>query len=181
MQATPDNAMQLFNGKDLNGWSGDPSLWSVIEGQIVGKSNGLKNNEFLVSDLTARNFKLTVEVLLVDNAGNSGMQFRSRAMENGSVEGYQADIGVGWWGKLYEEHGRKLLWDVSGESHVRPGQWNRYEILANGSKIETRINGQLCVDLLDPAGAKQGIFAVQLHSGGPTEVRLRDLKLEILP
>jgi hypothetical protein len=37
------------------------------------------------------------------------------------------------------------------------------------------------VDLDDPDGARRGIFALQVHSGGPTEVRFKDLKLEVNP
>ncbi len=84
-------------------------------------------------------------------------------------------------GENSEENGRALLWDKSGEPHVKPGEWNRYEIMAQGSKIETRINGQLCVDLDDPDGMRRGVFGLQLHSGGPTEVRYRGLTIEVLP
>ena len=97
------------------------------------------------------------------------------------MKGYQADVGAGWWGKLYEENGRALLWDKSGEEHVKPGDWNTYEIEAVGGHIRTWINGQLCVDLDDPGGAPRGIIALQLHSGGATEVRFKDLKLEAQP
>ncbi|TWT39666.1 hypothetical protein Enr8_13670 [Blastopirellula retiformator] len=108
------------------------------------------------------------------------MQFRSEALPGGSVSGYQADVGAGWWGKLYEEHGRGLLWDKSGEPHLKPGEWNQYEIVAQGDHIQTFLNGKACVDLKDEKGAKRGVFALQLHSGGPTEVRFRNPKLEIL-
>ena len=68
----------------------------------------------------------------------------------------------------------------SGEQHVRSGDWNTYEIEAVGSKIQTRINGQLCVDLDDPSGSGRGIIALQLHSGGATEVRFRRFRLQVL-
>lgn len=178
--ATADNAALLFNGKDLTGWTGNEKLWSVENDEIVGRSQGLRRNEFLVSDMTAEDFRLKLEIKLVDNAGNSGIQFRSEA-HDGSVKGYQADVGIGWWGKLYEEHGRALLWDRSGEQHLKPGDWNVYEIVAEGSHIRTYLNGQLCVDLDDPEGARRGVFAFQLHSGGPTEVRLRNITLQLLP
>jgi putative membrane-bound dehydrogenase-like protein len=181
MLATADNLALFFNGRDLTGWHGKESLWSVVDGEIVGKTTGLGRNEFLISDLAAGDFRLTLEVKLVANEGNSGIQFRSEELDGGEVKGYQADVGAGWWGKLYEEHGRALIWDRSGEAHVKPGEWNRYEILANGSQVRTRINGQLCVDLDDQAGRKRGIFAFQLHSGGATEVRFRHIKLELLP
>lgn len=178
--ATEENASQFFNGMDLSGWSGNEELWSVEDGEIVGRSSGLKKNEFLISDLSAEDFRLSLEIKLVENAGNSGIQFRSAAREDSSVEGYQADVGAGWWGKLYEEHGRALLWDKSGEEHVRVGEWNRYDIQAIGGHIVTKLNGVTCVDLEDPDGAKRGVFALQLHSGGPTEVRFRNVKLELL-
>jgi hypothetical protein len=180
MLLTPETAALMFNGKDLTGWSGEASLWSVDNGEIVGKSNGLDRNQFLIGDLVAGDFKLTLEVKLAGNAGNSGIQFRSVALPEGEVKGYQADIGEGWWGKLYEEHGRALLWDKSGEAHVKNGEWNTYEIEAVGHKIQTRINGQLCVDLDDPDGETAGVFALQLHSGGPTEVRFRNIKIEAI-
>ena len=121
-----------------------------------------------------------MQVKLVDNQRNSGIQFRSEPLDDGLVKGYQADIGPGWWGKLYEEHGRELLWTKSGEEFVKPG-WNTYEIEAVGSKIRTWINGHPCVDLEDTGGARRGIFALQLHSGGPTEVRFKDFEIELDP
>lgn len=181
MLATAENVTSFFNGRDLTGWQGEPALWSVENGEIVGKTTGLKHNTFLRSDLLCSDFKLTVQVKLVANQGNSGIQFRSQPAPNDEVKGYQADIGPDWWGKVYEELGRGLLWKESGERHVKLGEWNTYEIVAVGSKIKTMINGQLCADLDDPTGARRGIFAFQLHSGGPTEVRYKDLRLELVP
>jgi len=180
MLATPDNVAAFFNGRDLAGWEGNPSLWSVEKGEIVGKTDGLKRNEFLRSTLLAYDFRLTVEVKLVRNEGNSGIQFRSQALADGEMKGDQADVGLGWWGKLYEENGRGLLWPQSGKTHVKQGDWNIYTVIANGPKVQTFINEKLCVDLNDPAGARSGIFALQLHSGGPTEVRFRNIRLELL-
>ena len=181
MLATLENIKGLFNGRDLLGWDGDPKLWKVENGEIVGKTAGLAHNAFLRSDLALADFRLTVSVKLVANEGNSGIQFRSDPLPGGEVKGYQADVGVGWWGKVYEENGRGLLWKDSGEVFVKPGEWNTYEIECTGSKIRTSINGKPCAVLDDPAGAKRGIIAFQLHSGGPTEVRFKDLKVELDP
>jgi putative heme-binding domain-containing protein len=180
MLATKENAALLYNGRDLTGWTGDMQLWSVENGEIVGSSAGLEHNSFLLSDLTAENFRLSLEVKLKDNVGNSGVQFRSEPLGGyHEVRGYQADVGADWWGKLYEENGRALLWDKPGEQHVKKGDWNLYEIEAIGSRVRTWINGQPCVDLDDPDGRRRGIFALQVHSGGPTEVRFRNLQLEV--
>jgi putative heme-binding domain-containing protein len=181
MLATPENVVGFFNGKDLTGWYGTDGLWSVEGGEIVGKTAGLQRNEFLKSEMLLGDFRMTVEVKLVDNAGNSGIQVHSEAKPDGEVKGYQADVGAGWWGKLYEELGRGILSDKSGEEFVKLGDWNTYEIVAIGSHFRTRINGHTCVDLEDPLGARRGITAMQLHAGGKTEVRYRDFKVELDP
>lgn len=177
--ATTATADMFFNGHDLTNWEGDSELWQVEGGDIVGRTEtGLKSNAFLLSQMVADDFTFTCQVKLTPNAENSGIQFRSQPEAVGSVKGYQADIGQGWWGKLYEEHGRALLWDKSGESHVKIEEWNHYKIEAIEHRIRTYINGHLCVDLEDKEGALRGHIAFQLHSGGPMEVRFRNPSLK---
>ncbi|MHC4444652.1 MAG: FG-GAP-like repeat-containing protein [Planctomycetota bacterium] len=102
--------LELFNGKDLSNWMGDKSPWSVADGAIVGKTEtGLKKNNFLASKENYDNFVLILDVKLVPDKANSGIQFRSKRLDDNHVEGYQADIGAGWWGSIYEEHGRALM------------------------------------------------------------------------
>ncbi len=178
MKATADNAALFFNGKDLKLWTANPDVWSAVEGELVGRTaTGLPHNDFAVSDFSVGDFELTFEIKLVDDAGNSGVQFRSESLPKGEMRGYQADVGPGWWGKLYEENGRAVLWDKSGEAHVRKGEWNSYKIVAEGARVRTWINDQPCVDLVDQPGARQGVIGLQVHSGGPTEVRFRKLVL----
>jgi len=177
--ATPLNAARLFDGKTLEGWRFGGDVWTVEDGEIVGRG-ALERNSFLASELELRDFRLEFEVRLVGDVGNSGVQFRSAVRPDGDVAGYQADIGPGWWGKLYEEHGRGVLRDSTGESAVKVDEWNRYEIEARGERIVTRINGVPCVELADPAGARAGVLALQLHSGAATEVRFRALQLTVL-
>ena len=118
---------------------------------------------------------------LTPNNANSGVQFRSEPFEAYEMKGCQADAGAGWWGKLYEENGRALLWNKPGDQFVKTNDWNSYEIVAVGSKIRTAINGNLCTDLDDPQVARRGIVGLQVHSGGPTEVRFKDFQLELNP
>ncbi|GIW92807.1 MAG: hypothetical protein KatS3mg110_0848 [Pirellulaceae bacterium] len=180
-QSTSDKGVLLFDGKQLEPWQGNRDLWSVQDGEIVGKSPGIDRNEFLVHPRKVRNFRLTLEVKLVPNSANSGVQFRSQRRDDGGMYGYQADIGAGWWGKLYHEHGRGQLWDKPGDQYVKVGDWNLYEIRAVGHHIQTFLNGHKCVDLEDPQGELEGYIGLQIHSGGPMEVRFRNIRLEELP
>jgi putative membrane-bound dehydrogenase-like protein len=180
--ATAETAAQFFNGKDLTGWDGDESLWKVEGGEIVGRTaTGLKHNEFLKNQLMLEDFRLVLKVKLVPNKANSGVQFRSERFGQYEMKGPQADVGVGWWGKLYEENGRAILSNKTGEAYVKEDDWNTYEIVAVGSRIRTAINGHVCVDLDDPQISRRGITGLQVHAGGPTEVRFKDFRLELNP
>ncbi len=178
LRATKQNTARLFDGKTLAGWKGDPKLWSVENGEIVGRTKGLEKNEFLVGELLCSDFRLELDVRLVKDEGNSGVQFRTAPREDGEVVGCQADVGAGWWGKLYEENGRGLL--VDKEQPIEKDGWNHYAIEARGAHVKLTLDGKVCAEVDDAKIAREGIFALQLHSGGPTEVRFRNLALEVL-
>jgi hypothetical protein len=181
--ATKDVTAEFFNGKDLSNWDAQADIWRVEDGELVGQSKtGLKSNDFAKNKMTVKDFRLTVKIKLVPDAANSGIQFRSVPIEKGEMRGYQADAGKGWWGTLYHESGRKQLYSkLPPEGTVKTDDWNTYEVVAVGHHILTAINGVPCVDLEDPKGELEGLLAVQVHSGGPTEVRFKDFKLEVDP
>jgi hypothetical protein len=177
-----DGKVQIFNGKDLTGWYGDETLFKVENGELVGKTEkGIKRNEFLKSRFEVSDFRLVVQMKLVPNGANSGIQFRSIPWQGNEMKGYQADAGATWWGKLYEESGRTLLVKEDNEKYVNKDDWNTYEVVAVGHHILTAINGHKCVDLDDPKGAASGLLGLQIHAGGPTEVRWKEFKFEVNP
>lgn len=178
-KVTPGKERVLFNGKDLSGWEGNMQFWRIEDGMIIGEFTEIEHNQFLRSKTTVEDFRLILKVRIVDGRGNSGIQFRSTALPGGHVRGPQADIGEGYWGKLYEELGRAWLWEQGCDKHANLDGWNEYEILAVDSKIRTAVNGNLCVDLDDPYIARKGIIALQLHQAfGPSEIQFKDITLE---
>jgi len=183
MLANADNLPSFYNGLDLTGWTGNADLWRVENGEIVGSApNGIKRNEFLRSQLMVADFELSLQVKLTPNTENSGIQFRSKEIEDAYIKGYQADIGKGWWGKIYDEHGtRGVLSKVDGDQHVKPDDWNDYRIIAIGPRLQTWLNGRKVTDIEDPIGEKRGIIALQIHSGKPLEIRFRNLNLNLNP
>ena len=151
-----DGFMPLFNGKNLDGWDGDPRLWSVKDGTIVGSTEGvsLEHNEFLISKKTYSNFILRADMKLRNH--NSGIQFRSQAVPEWVVSGYQADAAENnYWGCLYEEKGKRGVmvngWKDKGEKVVKLKDWNTYEILCDGDHIQIKLNGLVTADLHDSA------------------------------
>ena len=45
---------------------------------------------------------------------------------------------------------------------------------------EIWINGHLVCDYEDAKLSRRGVVGLQVHSGGPTEVRYKEIKLEVL-
>jgi hypothetical protein len=184
----------LFDGRNLNGWDGDPVRWKVENGAIVGSSDGhpFQVNTFLIHKGEFANFILKADIKLRNH--NSGIQFRSEVLpgEGWKVKGYQADASEvddskSAWGNFYEERGRSRSmmktpdegWLI-GKKIVRHGDWNNYEILADGAHIRLKLNGVLTIDTQD-SGAARGVIALQLHAGPEMRVEFRNIKLKPLP
>ncbi len=178
----------LFDGASLQGWEGDPDLWRVEDGEIVGSTDAKKltHNSFLATHKSYRNFVLRLKFKLRN--GNSGVQFRSRRFEDYVVRGYQADIADNQFlGILYEEGGRGILANVDAQNvarHYKPGDWNEYEITADGPRITQKLNGHVTVEYEEAdreKGAAEGVVALQLHVGDAMEIRFKDLEIKELP
>ena len=100
----------IFNGKDLDGWDGNPDFWSVKDGAITGqttKEKPTRGNTFIVwRQGELDDFELRLDYKII--GGNSGIQYRS--FENPKwgkwvIGGYQADFEAGktYSGILYGE------------------------------------------------------------------------------
>lgn len=202
----PPRAQTLFDGTTLNGWEGNTQFWRVADGAITGEivdGQTLRTNEFLFWKGELHDFELTAEFRISGGpAANSGIQFRSQRLENGTAAGYQADLDAGatWLGRIYDEHGRELLVERGTRVSIAPdgrrwvddfakpddfrallraGQWNTYQITAAASHVEVRVNGVLCAVLDDHqigAADLSGRLAFQLHSGpGPAKIEFRNI------
>src|SRR5688572_32518742 len=97
----PQGMEQLFNGKDLSGWDGDPRLWSVKDGALRGETtteNPAKGNTFIIwKGGTAGDFDLRFK-FRSSATNSSGVQYRSKHVTEGKVNnawvvrGYQHEL-----------------------------------------------------------------------------------------
>jgi len=194
--------ISLFDGKSLAGWEGDPKVWRVEDGAIVGGSlQGNPRNEFLTTKRAFFNFRLKFEYKLVGTQGfvNGGVQFRSQRATNPSNEmiGYQADIGAGFTGSLYDESRRKRVLakvgtgvgsqGVKDEAELKllekAGDWNTYEVVAIGPRVMIYLNGKNTVDYTetDPSiDDAYGLIGLQIHGNCKAEIRFRNITLDPL-
>ena len=199
----------LFNGKDLSGWDGDPKLWKVEDGVIIGTCEGpdsLEHNSFLIwRDGKVKDFELRATVrVLGDN--NSGVQYRSRERPDIGpwvISGYQCDIhpAIEHTGMTYEEKGRgifglngkNVLLDPEGERWVLTehepvkvdvSQWNEYTIIARGNYLIHKVNGQITSTMIDhdeEGRSLEGLVAIQLHRGNANTVEIKSIEVKTLP
>lgn len=185
----------LFDGETLNGWTtvdpDDGHFWRVADGTIIGGDGQslVPKNTYLSTVDTYENFEFRCLFRLSgDHATgfiNSGIQYRS-LVENRDMIGYQADIGLGHWGDIYDEHRRGLLvqGDLSTLRHIlQEDGWNSYIIRVSGDRHELYINGVKTVDYLetDPNIPRSGVIALQLHSGGGALLEFKEITLTPLP
>ena len=185
--------VSLFDGQSFAGWEGETnSVWRIRDGVIVGGSlNGNPRNEFLATEERHTNFHLRLEYKLVGTEGfvNGGVQFRSKRIANppNEMSGFQADIGAGYSGCLYDESRRKRMLAMADTNLVvrieRRGDWNSYEVIARGPEIQILLNGQRTVSWVerDPTIEMEGVIALQIHGNCKAEIAFRNFELVELP
>src|SRR5690349_5777534 len=89
---------QIFNGKDLEGWEqrNGTATYKVEDGVVLGTTNEGSPNSFMCTKKKYDNFELVFEVK-VDDALNSGVQFRSATKDDKPAErvhGPQVEIAT---------------------------------------------------------------------------------------
>lgn len=130
--AAPQEAagmLPLFNGSSLEGWDGDPRLWSVRDGVIHGETtaaNVADGNTFLLwKGGMTEDFELRLSFRCTA-ANNSGIQYRSRhvtdpqARNRWVVRGYQHELRnestlPNVAGFIYDEGGKRGRICLCGE------------------------------------------------------------------
>ena len=183
--------VSLFDGKTLNGWKTvDPAnqrLWWVAD-SVIKSGDGIHKipaNTYLHTLKEYEDFEFRCLFKLTGDPKtgmiNSGIQYRS-VLEKGTIVGYQADIGDGYWGDIYDEHRRAKLvgGDLSTLRHVlNKDGWNSYIIRCRGNLHELYINGVKTCEYIEKDAniPRKGVIAVQIHSGGVAQVEFRDLTI----
>ncbi len=184
----------LFDGRSFTGWNGDTErVWRIEAGVIVAgdPERPAERNEFLATDREFEDFELRFE-FQIDGVEkpNAGVQFRSqRVPDHHEVVGYQADIGPGITGALYDESRRRKYLMVPAApvereavSRAREG-WNTCVVRCAGPRIRITVNGVETVDYEepDPAVSRRGVIALQIHGKMVGTIRYRNIVVTELP
>tara|TARA_B100002019_G_scaffold1191_1_gene943 strand:- start:1732 stop:2316 length:585 start_codon:yes stop_codon:yes gene_type:complete len=171
--------IELFNGKNLDGWKiHGTELWYVEDGLLVCESGPDKEYGYLSTNEFYDDFELTLEFKQEAN-GNSGVFIRS-TVDGTKVSGWQVEVAPPGsnTGGVYESYGRGWLIKPEKEKDkaLKMGEWNNMRIRVKGDKIKSWLNGTQMISLKDKKiGQGKGSIALQIHDGGGIKVRWRNL------
>lgn len=140
--------ISLFDGKSLNGWTqlnGKPIErgWEVVDGTIHRAGPGGD----IVTTEKFKDFVLKFE-WKISKAGNSGVKYR--VQRNIGLE-YQILDDEKHPDSKKPSHRTASFYDLLAAPDSKPlkpvGEWNQSKIVANGTKLEHWLNGELIVSI----------------------------------
>jgi len=199
-RAGKSETIELFNGKNLDGWEGYTDLWSVKDGVIVAKNTKpLKFSTYLFTKQKFTDFRLVFSAKLVESEMHSGVAIWGKKFVPKEAKDpvadkaeftYQGQLVMfpSGWGlyDLYRRNGISLPAETikkereAGKQH----EWNDMEILAQGNRIRLAVNGKAVLDWRDPQPdlVSEGPIALQLHSNNVAqEIHFKGLVLTTFP
>jgi hypothetical protein len=185
------NLIELFNGRDLSGWTvfndltrGDGvGTWTVRDDVIVclGKPRG-----FLRTNSAFKDYRLRLQWRWPDKPGNSGVFLHGSKEDKIWPHCYEAQLASGNAGELRANGGALFQASSTIEDKSRPklatsserppGEWNDYEIVCRGAVITLFING-IRQNELENATQSSGWIALQSEGG---VIEFRSITLEPL-
>lgn len=195
-QAEAGSWVRLFEDLGPEAWMirGGKARFAMVNGELIGSSVPDSPNTFCTTAERYGDFELVYEVL-VDGELNSGVQVRSEVVggsdnRDGGLTGYQVEIDPSarsFSAGIYDERGRGWLHPLHAAEYARrafrPGEWNRFRVVARGPVIRTWINGVPAAEVYDAARA-EGHIGFQVHDVGkrvePLTVRFRGAMLRRL-
>ncbi len=194
--AAAEDTADLFNGKDLTGWTyhlekpGVPmeDVWSVQEGVLVCK--GRPVGYLLTKRDNYENYVLTLEWRWPEQGGNNGVLVHvtkpgelgvwPKCLEVQLASGDAGDFwAIGTTIEIENPEGR-----IEGRRHInlsdgdeKPlGKWNKIKITCRGDEVLVEVNGKLVNHATDVSQSKG---AIALQSEG-TPIEYRNIKLKPL-
>lgn len=187
----------LFNGVDLEGWwvrGSNKNAFAARDGLLV--VTGEPEGDWIFTDSEYENFVLRYEYRLPPKGGNSGVGIRAAKEGNPAFTGMEIQVITPGWENDWQRAGALYATVPPAVQADKPaGEWNEVEVLCDGPRIRTLMNGQQLYDIQTTdftpeavAGkdwqkpltdrAKAGYVAIQSHGD---YVEFRRIRIKPLP
>jgi hypothetical protein len=158
----------LFNGLDLEGWTGDTSGYAAEDGKIVIHPERGSGNLYTVTEYA--DFVLRFEFKLTP-AANNGLGVRAPLEGDAAYAAMELQIledgsPVYWGLKPYQYHGSIYGVVPARRGALKPiGEWNTEEVTVRGRRVTIVVNGTTVVDADVDAASAGGTVDGQDHPG----------------
>ena len=168
--------IELFNGKDFEGWkiAENPDSFTIEDGVI--KVAGPRAHAFYTGPVAGhdfKNFELQVEVKTMPKA-NSGIFIHTEYQDKGwPDQGYEIQVNQshGDWRKT----GSVYSFQDVRETFVEDGEWYTETVIVEGSKITVKINGKTINEYDESKDEKrQGDLGTKKLSSGTVALQAHD-------
>jgi hypothetical protein len=159
----------LFNGNNLDGWTGNKKSYVVEEDYIIirpvdgGGGNLYTEKEY--SDFIFRfEFKLTP-------GANNGLGIRAPKSGNAAYEGIELQIidnTTKKYGELepYQYHGSLYGVTPAKRGYQKSvGEWNQQEVVVKGTQVKVILNGHIILDTDFQKAIDEGTMDHKDHPG----------------
>jgi Domain of Unknown Function (DUF1080) len=172
----------LFNGKDLTGWQvPNPNpFWRVVDGVFIGENDAAKKGHVLYTQKAYKDFIIETEARW-NGEIDSGIMLRQPELQLqiGVSRSLKKDMTCSFYtnGKeKYPEAGQaKNL-----EKFLKPGQWNKIRLQAQGDTFTAWLNGEKVVEYKDPRFPNPYPIGLQIHPGLVMKIEFRNIRLKEL-
>ncbi|MEO6436471.1 MAG: DUF1080 domain-containing protein [Tepidisphaeraceae bacterium] len=187
-----EKPIELFNGKDLTGWTffltekgKMEDVWSVKDGVLNCKGTPIG---YIRTEKDYTSFKLTLEWRSPGKPGNSGVLMRLQPPDKVWPRSIEAQLQSKSAGDIWNiddfpmktasdrTQGRHTV--KAHETNEKPlGEWNKYEITLDGTDLELKVNG-LVQNVATDCKVMPGKIALQSEGA---EIEFRNILLTPLP
>ncbi len=152
--AEEEGFVPLLNGRDLTGWK-TTGNWTVEEGGVValhprpGESGWTRYDAYLTTERKYKDFILDLE-FKINQGGNSGVFLRVGNPKDHVGSGFEIQIldTAGLKNPGAHDCGGVIGAAAPSKNMAKPaGEWNRYVITLQGTRLKVEFNGEQTTDL----------------------------------
>jgi len=171
VQERRDGFSSLFNGANLNEWTGDKSGYKIDnDGSIMVDTMATNHPGNMYTKDEYGNFALRFQFMLTPGA-NNGIGIRAPLDGDAAYVGMEIQVldnEAPVYKDLheYQYHGSVYGVIPAKRGFLKPtGEWNEEEIVANGSHIKVTLNGEVILDGDIAEASKNGTADKREHPG----------------